>query len=92
MIRRRLLVLSAILVLVWAVGMFIFHNTLDGYLHILLLLAINSALFCVVHEEKQKVNSRQTGAIASSYKLNKSSRSTDKALSSRGNFKKAGPL
>ena len=50
--------MSAILVLVWAVGMFIFHNTLDGYLHMLLLLATNSALFCVVREEKQKASSR----------------------------------
>ncbi len=59
MLRRKLFILSALLVLGWAVGMFVFHTTLGGYLHLLLLLAANSALFCIAREEKSKSEPEQ---------------------------------
>ncbi|MDJ1499759.1 hypothetical protein QNI22_03835 [Cytophagaceae bacterium BD1B2-1] len=61
MVRRRLLILSAILLLIWIAGMFVFHTTLEGYLHMFLLLATNSALFCIVREEKEKRADEQIG-------------------------------
>jgi len=59
MIHRKLLVVSAILILIWVVGVFVFHTTLEGYLHMFLLLATNTALFCLVKADKAKVSSRQ---------------------------------
>lgn len=53
MLHRALLVLSAILTLIWIVGMFVFDTTLGGYLHMFLLLAANCALFCVARDKKR---------------------------------------
>lgn len=61
MVRRRLLILSIILLLIWIAGRFVFHTTLEGYLHMFLLLATNSALFCIVREEKEKSADEQIG-------------------------------
>jgi hypothetical protein len=54
-----LLVLSAILISIWIVGMYVFHNTLEGYLHLFLLLASNCALYCIAREEKRKEEPKQ---------------------------------
>ncbi len=40
-------------------GMFVFHNTLEGYLHMFLLLAVNCSLFCVARDKKQKATEEQ---------------------------------
>ncbi|WP_313992980.1 hypothetical protein [Xanthocytophaga flava] len=47
--------------MIWITGMFVFHTTLEGYLHMFLLLATNSALFCIVREEKEKRADEQIG-------------------------------
>ena len=59
MFQKRMLVLSALLLAAWIIGFYVYHTSLNGYLHLFPLLAVNCALSCLMRKEKRRFETSQ---------------------------------